>query len=201
MSRSHGTNITDFDPNWAFADCNPSLNSPMDLKLCTLNSGQNRRFFYRVTLKFYGWPWKSVGHLLYDTSSFVRHFTTICEFKHQARRGQWWGPNLTTSVSCIELRTSIPVALYSVWSCSSDDVLVINNRAPLLSITNMIKLCALYHHHMWIQTGVTVRKRLSWVLTYVTLTFDLWPWPLSMDITSVIGNNSWKFHDDTVMAT
>ena len=30
---------------------------------------------------------------------------------------------------------------------------------------------------MWIQTGVTVRKRLSWVVTSVTLTFDLWPWP------------------------
>ena len=51
-----------------------------------------------------------------------------------------------------------------------------NNRAPLLSI---IKLYASFHHHMWIQTGVTVRKRLSWVLTSVTLTFDPWPWPLA----------------------
>ena len=48
-----------------------------------------------------------------------------------------------------------------------------NNRAPLLSI---IKLYASFHHHIWIQTGVTVRKLLSWVLTSVTLTFDLWPW-------------------------
>ena len=32
---------------------------------------------------------------------------------------------------------------------------------------------------MWIQTRVTVRKRLSWVLTSVTLTFDLWPWPFA----------------------
>ena len=51
-----------------------------------------------------------------------------------------------------------------------------NNRAPQLSI---IKLCASFHHHMWIQTGVTVRERLSWVLTSVTLTFDLWPWPFA----------------------
>ena len=51
-----------------------------------------------------------------------------------------------------------------------------NNRAPLLS---NIKLNASFHHHMWIQTGVTVRKRLSWVVTSVTLTFDLWPWPLA----------------------
>ena len=32
---------------------------------------------------------------------------------------------------------------------------------------------------MWIQTEVRVRKRLSWVLTSVTLTFDLWPWPFA----------------------
>ena len=51
-----------------------------------------------------------------------------------------------------------------------------NNRAPLLS---NIKLYVSFHHHMWIQTGVTVRKRLSWVVTSVTLTFDLWPWPLA----------------------
>ena len=51
-----------------------------------------------------------------------------------------------------------------------------NDRAPLLS---NIKLCASFHHHMWIQTGVTARKQLSWVLTSVTLTFDLWPWPLA----------------------
>ena len=52
-----------------------------------------------------------------------------------------------------------------------------NNRAPLLS---NIKLCASFDHHMWIQTGVTVRKRLSWILTSVILTFDLWPWPFAL---------------------
>ena len=51
-----------------------------------------------------------------------------------------------------------------------------NNRAPILS---NIKLYASFHHHMWIQTGVTVRKRLSWVVTSVTLTFDIWPWPFA----------------------
>ena len=51
-----------------------------------------------------------------------------------------------------------------------------NNRAPLLSV---IKLYASFHHHMWIQTGVRVRKRLSLLLTSVTLTFGLWPWPFA----------------------
>ena len=39
-----------------------------------------------------------------------------------------------------------------------------NNRAPLLG---NIKLYVSFHHHMWIQTGVTVRKRLSWVANSV----------------------------------
>ena len=51
-----------------------------------------------------------------------------------------------------------------------------NNRAPLLS---NIKLYASLHHHMWFQTGVTVRKRLSWVMTSATLTFDVWPLPFA----------------------
>ena len=46
------------------------------------------------------------------------------------------------------------------------------NRAPLLSI---IELYASFHHHEWTQSGVTVRKRLSWVMKSVTLTVDLWP--------------------------
>ena len=73
-----------------------------------------------------------------------------------------------------------------------------NNRAPLL--TN-IKLYASFHHHMWIQTGVTVRKRVK--LGYDLCDLDLWPLTLTfcMDLTLVIGNNSWKFHDDTMMGT
>ena len=51
-----------------------------------------------------------------------------------------------------------------------------NNRAPFLS---NIKLYVSFHHHLWIQTGVTVKKLWSWVVTSVTLTFDLWPWPLA----------------------
>ena len=48
-----------------------------------------------------------------------------------------------------------------------------NNRAPVLSY---IKLYTSLQHRLWFQTGVTVRKRLSWIVTSVTLTFDLWLW-------------------------
>ena len=38
-----------------------------------------------------------------------------------------------------------------------------NNRAPLLCC---FKLCATFHSHRWIQTGVAVRKRPIWVKFY-----------------------------------
>ena len=73
-----------------------------------------------------------------------------------------------------------------------------NNWAPLLS---NIKLYTSFHRNMWIQTGVTVRKRLKWGHDLCDL--DLWPLTLTfcMDIASVHGNNSWRFHDDTMAGT
>ena len=40
-----------------------------------------------VTLKFDGWPWKTIGHLFYATSSFVQHFVAIGEFKLELQSG------------------------------------------------------------------------------------------------------------------
>ena len=69
-----------------------------------------------------------------------------------------------------------------------------NNRAPLLS---NIKLCASYVNSNW-SYGPEMAK-----LGVDLCDLDLWPLTLTlcMDITSVIGNNSWKFHDDTMMGT
>ena len=52
------------------------------------------------------------------------------------------------------------------------------NRAPLLCY---FKLCAPFHSHWWIQTGVTVQKRPIWVkfddfYSRVILKFDGLPW-------------------------
>ena len=44
-------------------------------------------FLFRVTLKFEGWPWKTIGHLFYDSASFVHHFITIGEFKLELQSG------------------------------------------------------------------------------------------------------------------
>ena len=87
--------------------------------------------------------------------------------------------------------------LLAVWPWDLTDELE-NNRAPLLS---NIKLCASFHGHLWIQTEVTVRKRLNWVMTFVTLTFDSWPgcYTWTPRLSMVI--NSWKFQDDTMTGT
>ena len=44
-------------------------------------------FFSRVTLQFDIWPWKTIGHLFYSTSSFVHHFVAIGEFKLELQSG------------------------------------------------------------------------------------------------------------------
>ena len=44
-------------------------------------------FLSRVTLKFDWWPWKTIGHLFYDTSTFVHHFVVVSEFKLELRSG------------------------------------------------------------------------------------------------------------------
>ena len=38
-------------------------------------------FFSRVTLKFDGWSWKTIGHIFYATYNFVHHFKAFGEFK------------------------------------------------------------------------------------------------------------------------
>ena len=120
-------------------------------------------FLSRVTLKFEGWPWKTIGHLFYANTSFVHHFVAIGEYKLELQSGN------------AQARSNSTI-FRAVWPWNLTDDLEKNNRAPLLCC---FQLCAWFHCHMWIQTGVRVRKRLSWVLTSVTLTFDLWPVPFA----------------------
>ena len=100
----------------------------------------------RMTLKFDGWPWKTIGHLFNATSSFVQHFVPIGEFKLELQSGNAQSGSNSAILALCDLE---------IWRLTLK-----NNRAPLLS---NIKLYVSFHHHMWIQTGVTVRKRPIWV--------------------------------------
>ena len=174
-------------------------------------------FFHRVTLQFDVWPWQTIGHLFYTTSSFVYHFKSICEFKLELQSGNaqfgskstiffhvtlqfdvWhWktiGHLFYVTSSFVHLSIIIgefklelqsgnaqfgpnSTIFRAVWPWHLTMTLK-NNRAPILCY---FKLCASFHSHWWIQTGVTVRKRPIWIksddfLSPVTLKFDGWPW-------------------------
>ena len=94
----------------------PLVNSNWSYSPETPNLDQNRWFFSRVTLQFDVWPWKTIGHLFYSTSSFVHHFVAIGEFKLelQSENAQFgsnstifralWPWNLTPDLDCFHGR-------------------------------------------------------------------------------------------------
>ena len=66
----------------------------------TLNSGQNR-----VTLKFDGWPRKTIRHIFYAPSSFVHHFVAISVFKLEVQSGSdQFGSKSTICFSRVTLK-------------------------------------------------------------------------------------------------
>ena len=99
-------------------------------------------FLSRVTLKFHGWHWKTIGQLFYTTSSFVHHFKVMGEFKLVLQCGNaQFGSKRQFFIPC-ELK---------IWWMTLE-----KNRAPLLYY---VKLCASFQIHRGIHTGVTVWKR------------------------------------------
>ena len=104
-------------------------------------------------------------------------FLCYCYFKLCASfHSHWW------------FQTGVTVRKRPIWVKISDVFVPFNleiwqmtlksNRAPLLCY---FKLCASFHSHWSIQTGVTVRKQPVWVkignfLSRVTLKLDRWPW-------------------------
>ena len=121
-------------------------------------------FFSCVTMQFDVWPWKTIGHLFYVTSSFVHHFVAIGELKLELQSGNaQFGSNSTI------FRAAWP------WNLMDD---LENNRTPLQCY---FKLCASFRRHRWFQTGDIVRKRAIWVKIddfqgRMTLQYDVWPW-------------------------
>ena len=95
-----------------------------------------------------------------------------CYFKLCASfRSHWWIQTVIVRKRPILVKIDY---LFEPCELVISRMTLTNSRAPLLS---NIKLCASFHHHMIIQTGVTVRKRLNGVMTSVT--FDFWPWPFA----------------------
>ena len=131
----------------------PWMNSNWNNSLETLNSGQNRWFFVPCDPEI----WR-----------LLRYFKLCASF-----RTHWW------------IQTGVTVRKRPIWVKIGDflaawleiwRMTLKNNMAPLLCY---FKLCAPVRSHWWIQTRVTVRKRLFWDKIddfRVTLKLDRWSW-------------------------
>ena len=89
----------------------PLVNSNWSYSPETPNLGKIWRFFSRVTLKFDEWPWKTIGHLFWPSSSFVYHFIAKCEFGPETAK---WGHGLCdldlwpmTLTFCMDITSAI----------------------------------------------------------------------------------------------
>ena len=138
------------------------MNSNWSYSPETLNSGD---FMSCVTLKFDGWPWKTIGHLFYTTRSFVHPLKSIGEFKLELQSGN----------AQFGSKSAI---FYPVWPWNLMDDLQQGKSEGFESCDRPI-----------------VRKRPIWVkigdvLYRVTLKFDGWPWktigPLSFVVSSFV---------------
>ena len=113
----------------------------------TPNLGQNRRFCEPCDLEIWRMTFNN------------NRAPLLCYFKLCAAfRSHWWISNWSYSPETPNLgqiRRFLELCDLEICRMTFK-----NNRAPLLSI---IKLYASFHYHMWIQTGVTVRKHLIWV--------------------------------------
>ena len=76
--------ITNFDPNWAFPDCNSSLTSPMDLEWCTkawCSIEEVPCCFPMLSIKFQGHTGKKISNSIHrpiSTTNFLLCIQ-ICE--------------------------------------------------------------------------------------------------------------------------
>ena len=183
----------------------PSVNSNLSYSHWNTQFGSKLAIFLScVTLKFEGWPWKTIGHLLYAASIFVYHFIAISEFNLELQSGNaQFGSKSITFLSRVTLkfdRRPWTRQIWGIWKlrpayslettnlgqnrwCFVPCDLEIwwmtleNNRASRLCC---FKLCVTFHSHRWIQSGVTVRKRPIWVKFAIFRA--VWPWNLTDDL-------------------
>ena len=140
--------------------------------------------FSRVTLQFDVWPWKTIGHLFYTTSSFVHHFVAIGDFKLELQSGNaQFGSNSTI--------------FRAVWPWNLTDDLEKQKGTSPKHHQAICIISSSYVNSNWSYSPETVK------LGRDLCDLDLWPLTLTfcMDVTFVTGNHSWKNDDDTMMRT
>ena len=119
-----------------------------------------------LTLKFDGWPRKTIGHLFYATSSFVHHFVAVCKFELKLR----------------VRKRSIRIKIGDFLS----RVTLKFDRLPYKTIGYLFYATSSFEHHFTAICEFKLKLRAGnaqigakYILTSVNLTFDPWPWPFA----------------------
>ena len=122
-------------------------------------------FLSSATLKFDGWPWKTIGYLFYAVSSFLHHFIAISEFKLELQSGNaQFGSKSAIFLSRVTLK-------YDAW--------------PWESVGHLFYAASGFVHHFIaisefkqeLRSGnPQFGSKFGGFLSRVTLKFDGWPW-------------------------
>ena len=123
-------------------------------------------FMSCVTFKFDRWSWKTIGHVFYVSSTFVHHSIANGELKMELQSRN--------------MQFGLKLAFFSMWSWNLTDVLGKQKGHPLWATSSYVHhfkaICELKLLELWCGKAQTEAK---FALTSVTLTFDIWPWPLA----------------------
>ena len=162
-------------------------------------------FLPRVTLKFDGWPWETIEHLIYANSSVVHHSVAICEFKLELQSSPEIpnsGQNRRFFFLCeLEMwQMTLKIKRRLSWSISSFvhhfeamcesqlDLYCVNAKFGSQSaifcllwpwnLTDDLWPWKTIWHLSYASYG-PVKFGAKFALTSVTLTFHFWPWPFA----------------------
>ena len=116
-------------------------------------------FLPPVTLKFYGWPSKTIGHLFNTNSSFMHHFMAIGEFTLELvrKRSNW--------VKCDDFLPSVSLKFFG-WPWKTI------GHLPLATSSSV--------HHFIIISNSNWSYGPEMAKLAVDLSdLDLWPWPFA----------------------
>ena len=116
----------------------------------------------RVILKFDRCSWKTIGHLFYVASSFMHHFIVIGEFKLKLQSGNTQFGSKST-------------IFLAVWPWNLMDDLQKQWGTSPKQHQALCIISSPYVNSNWSYGPET----LNGVMTSVSLTFDLWPWPFA----------------------
>ena len=112
---------------------------------------RKRPIWVKINVFFCVWPWNLTDDLEKQQDTSPKHYQAICIISSSYVNSNWSYSPETPNLG--QIRQFLEPCDLEIWW-----ITLKNNRAPLLCY---FKLCASFHSQLWIQTGVTVWKRLS----------------------------------------